>query len=215
MARLETEAQRPTNIFTIKQLREKALGPDNFQPRLINLDHQPVLYLPRDVFVTAKGFLESTQRAEKAAEYILDAYQFFRACVCFGDHPQVGIPLVFDSEAYSWPKPANFDWNEMEMVRFYAQYAGEGANDPGFTSQVEFVVEDLAKIGFMNPIEWQEDSNRLILKPLKDLQEESFDDDTQAFSTVVEILEELSIVRKDVFLGFYPEVGREIRYRGY
>lgn len=212
---LETEFNLSKNIYTIKDLREKALGSNNFQPKLITLDHQPVLYLPKDVQETAQNFLELTQRADKTAKYILDAYQFFRACVCFGDHSQVGVPLVFNGETYSWPKPANFDWGEMEVVHQHAQLSGEGAYDPGFSSQVEFVVEDLAKVGFINPIEWQEDSNRLILKPLKALQVESFDDNTQAFSAVAEILEELSSIRKDVSLGFYPKVGGTIRYRGY
>lgn len=211
---LETESNLSKNVYTVRDLREKALGPDNFQPKLVTFDHQPVLYLPRDVFITAKSFLESTQRANRTVEYVLDAYQFFRACVCFGE-AQVGVPLVLNGEAYSWPKPANFDWDEMEVVHQHTQLSGEGVYDPGFSSQVEFVVEDLAKVGFINPIEWQEDSNRFILKPLKALQEESFDDNTQAFSAVTEILEELSIIRKDVSLGFYPKVGREIRYRGY
>lgn len=201
MASSEVESQ--SKIITVHELRQSG---ENFIP----CDHQPLRYAPLEVISTAKSYLEKTGDLVQTAAYIVSAYEFFRGCVCWGES-RLGVPLTFKHDAFEWLEPANFDWSDFDLISFYAGKAGTGFENFDLDKSEPFVVNNISQIGFIDSMTWQEDSAKLLLKPLRALRDMHFENDQIACYELERILAQLEEVSSDSFvlryLGYRPRFG--------
>ena len=201
MQRLEKASETP--IMTIDEIRQKA---DKFIP----FYHQPIRYAPAEVISTARSHLGQTGDFAKTASYVMDAYEFFRGCVCWGE-ARIGVPLILVDGVFEWLEPANFDWSDFDLINFYAEAAGTGFENFGLDKSEPFLVDDFAKLGFVDSMVWQEDSAKLLLKPLRDLRDKQFENDVLGCLKLEKILEQLSEIWQDVsisrYFGYKPRFG--------
>ena len=190
-------------IMTVDELRCEA---GHFVP----FDHQPVRFAPQEVIFAAKSYLAKTGDFKQAAAYVMAAYEFFRGCVCWGE-ARIGVPLTLIDGAFEWLEPANFDWSDFDLINFYAAKAGTGFADFGLDKSEPFLVDDFAKLGFVDSMVWQEDSAKLLLRPLRSFRDEIHESDKTAFQKLEKMLDQLSQVLSDNFvsryLGYQPRFG--------
>lgn len=202
MQKLETE-EFQNQILTVDEIRQKA---DQF----VACDHQLVRYAPQEVITTARTHFGKSGDFRKTASYVIAAYEFFRGCVCWGE-ARIGVPLVLADGAFEWLEPANFDWKDLELIRFYAAKAGTGFANFGLDKSEPFFLPDISRIGFADSMTWQEDSAKLLLRPLRNLQNGKFKSETVASCQLQQILDQLLQVSTDNFisryLGYQPRFG--------
>jgi hypothetical protein len=163
---MTVETERTSKIYTIADLRKETRN-------YIDQDHQPVRYAPIEVVLAAKTHLENTGRFQEASEYVINAYNFFRGCVCWGKST-LGIPLIYNDEAYEWLKPANFDWFDFEAVHDGARRVGTSLEDFGLDKSEPFLVDNLVNVGFADTVDWQESSAIYLLRSLREISNLNF-----------------------------------------
>lgn len=190
---MSVETERTSKIYTISDLREETR---NYK----DSDHQPVRYTPNEVVLTAKSHLAKTGEFQKVSEYVIDAYNFFRGCVCWGKST-LGIPLIFNNEAYEWLKPANFDWSDFEAVHDGARRAGSGLEDFRLDKSEPFLIDNLANIGFADTVDWQENSAIYLLRSLREISNLNFG--AVACTRLENKLDSLVKINKDQFISVH------------
>lgn len=148
--------------FTVKELREFALGKEVIpggRESLYISDEVPVRLIPSNLSITAEELYRDGD-IKSPIELLRSGYNLYRGCVNRGFE----VPLALNNDAYEWPEPSLFPWNDVEGVSLAAFALSHG--EPG--KVLSFKIKRLGDVRMMNLVDWQNLSNRVFARGLSD-----------------------------------------------
>jgi hypothetical protein len=150
--------------LTIPQLVKK------FDP----IDSNPKKYfrfMPLEVVTEARNYFRDIPDIKKILLYLRCAFQIYNVCTVtslWAPHEKIttnekGEDKYAESQ---WLSPVDFSWTDMDTVIQKGKYAMAA-----YADTIKFKVEDLEKISIINRFDWENQSKKMYIIPILQLED--------------------------------------------
>lgn len=185
------------STYSIEDLRQRV----EESQLVATLHDQPVRFVPQDLIIASREFLDNGLGVSEVASYLTNAYEFYRGCVCWGKS-WLGVPLI-KRDIWEWLDSSDFSWLNVDQVNRVSQLAGKGLEDFGLGKTAKFLVDNFDNLGLVDYVFWQEESNALILKPLRQVQNLVFSNSQTAVEEIKSIIGQLELIYNSATVKIY------------